>query len=150
MSVCCSSRFSGGSCPQVDQSCPGSGVRGAQTRRRGTWGRSRSLPALAVFVDPEGAQRLEPRVDGRLAVTVTGLHALAALRTQAGAVGLAQRRDRLLEADRSRHERAQLQLPVVGQPGDLEVAVFLGRDGLAAPEVDRGQDLLVDPRVYGR
>ena len=81
---------------------------------------------------------------------VPRLQALAAVGAQAGAVRLAQGRDRLGQADRRRHQGAQLQLVVVGQPRRLGVGAFLGRNGQAAREVDRGQDLLVDPQLHGR
>src|SRR5829696_3894173 len=125
-------------------------VAGARTRRRMTWGRAGSLLRLGILVHAEGEQRRHPRVDGPLPVAVTGLHALPALGAQAGTVGLAQRGDRLLQADGLRDQRPQLQLVMVGQPWRLRVAPLLERDGLAAAQVDGREDLLVDPRIHRR
>ena len=50
--------------------------------RRGE-GRCGSLPALVVSVEPEGPERLQPRVDRAVLVRVAGLEALAALGAEA-------------------------------------------------------------------
>ena len=86
----------------------------------------------------------------RSSCVVTGLEALAALRAQARAVGLAQRGDRLLDVDRLDHERPQLQLVVIGQARRLRVPVLLERDGHAAADVDGREHLLVDPDLHRR
>ena len=72
--------------------------------------------------------------------------ALPALHAQARAVGLAQGRDGLLEADRLDDQRPQLKLVVIGEARTFRVAILLERDGGSAGEVDRRQDLLVDPQ----
>src|SRR3954452_2822759 len=105
MSVCCSSRLRGAR--------PATRSGGGGAPRAG--GRAGSLPALGVGVDPERPQRLEPWVDRLVAVGVAGCQALPAFGAQAGAVGLAQRRDRLLEADRGGDQGSKLELPVVGE-----------------------------------
>ena len=90
-----------------------------------------------------------PRAAGRSpssSMRVAGLEPLAALRAQARAVGLAQRRDRLVEADRLDDQRPQLQLVVVGERAVSRVLALLERRprSRCARSIE-GSDLLVDP-----
>ncbi len=82
--------------------------------------RARSLPGLPFPVDTEGPQRGEPRVDLVVQVgDVLGPQALAAGGAQPGTIGLAQWGDRLAEGDGLGGKRAEVELVVVGQPGDV-------------------------------
>src|SRR4051812_5414914 len=102
-----------------------------------------SPPSLAVAVDAEGLERLEPRVDRLVAVVVRAVrHPLAADRTETGAVGLAERRDRLRQLDRLAHGGLEVELVVAGQAED--VGVGPGVDRLPGDDVDRGKCLFVD------
>ena len=98
----------------------------------------------AHFSALEAAERLEPRVDVVVRVVVVpSSSGIAADDAQAGAVGAAERRDRLGELDRLADRRLEVELVVIGQAERLGLLARAG-DRRAGVDVDRRQGLFLD------
>ena len=97
---------------------------------------AKPAPPSVVALGPEGAQRLETRVDVVVGMVVRPLvERQAADRTEAGAVGAVQRGDRLGQRDRVADRGLQVELVMVGQA--QRVRLVVGRDGRAGRQVER-------------
>ena len=101
---------------------------------------------LSGVVRLEAPKRLESRVDvvDRMVVR-TLVEPAPADDAQPGAVGPAERRDRLGEQDRLADRRLELELVMVGQARDVRFVV--GRQRPSADEIERRQVFLLEPDV---